>query len=146
MQSKWGCCHGDGWVGFTPIMEKRSVVLICTQQLFGESLETLLSSSGDIGLIGPWDLQVDVCERLSACHPDVVVIIEDPAEIDCAGALTNQIMHRYPDLPVILLGVDQNVFYIINTQALPASGPDLLNTIRRLPVEKPRTSGDARGH
>ncbi len=118
-------------------MDKRTVILVCAPHLFGESLENLLRSSQDIRLIGPWELSADICDRLTDVHPDVVVIAEDGSEIEQIVSLTDQIMHRYPDLPVIRVGVNQNVMYIINTQALPARGSDLLKTIRELRWHRP---------
>jgi len=119
-------------------MPKQRVLLVCSLHLFGESLGLLLQKAGDLDLIGPWDLDEDINDRLTDLNLDVVVIAdEDPNSIEVVR-LTNSIMQNHPDLPVIRTGLTHNIFYIVETHALPARGSDLLETIRGLPVARPK--------
>ena len=56
------------------IMKKQRVLLICSQRLFGESMEMVLRAAVDVDLIGPWCLDDDVCQRIAQVRPNVVVI------------------------------------------------------------------------
>ena len=119
-------------------MPKRRVLLVCSQHLFGESLESLLQKAGDLDLIGPWDLQEDICDRLTDLNLNVVIIADEDPNSEKVVKLTNTIMQRHPDLPVIRTGLTHNMFYIVETHALPARGSDLIETIRGLPVARPK--------
>ncbi len=58
-------------------MSKPRVLLISSQQLFGESMETILRTEKDVEMIGPWHLNdSDICERLVEARPSVVVIAD----------------------------------------------------------------------
>lgn len=144
----------DGWIRFHRFfsnlretlvclsygkMLKRRVLLVCSQHLFGESLESLLHKAGDLDLIGPWDLNVDICDHLTDLSLNVVVIADEDPNSEEVVKLTNTVMQRHPDLPVIRIGLTHNMFYIVETHALPARSSDLIETIRRLPVARPNT-------
>ena len=124
-------------------MPKRRVLLVCSPHLFGESLELLLQKAGDLDLIGPWDLNVEVCNRLTDLNLDVVVIADEDPNSKEVVKLTNMVMQQHPNLPVIRTGLTQNMFYIVETHALPARGSDLIETIRGLPVARPNTGSAA---
>lgn len=85
-------------------------------------------------MIGPWDLDEDICDRLTDLNLDVVVIADEDPNSEEVVRLTNTIMQNHPDLPVIRTGLTHNMFYIVETHAHPARGSDLLETIRGLPV------------
>ena len=58
--------------------EKRRVLLICSQHLFGESLETILRRVEDMELLGPVELsQENINARLLGLRPDAVVIVDE---------------------------------------------------------------------
>jgi len=115
-------------------MPNRRVLLVCSQHLFGESLESLLLKAGDLALIGPWNLNEDICDRMTDLSLNVVIIADEDPNSEEIVKLTNTVMQRYPDLPVIRTGLTHNMFYIVETHALPARGSDLIETIRGLPV------------
>jgi len=118
-------------------MPKRRVLLVCSQHLFGESLESLLLKAGDLDLIGPWNLIEDICDRMTGLKLNVVVIADEDPNSEEVVKLTHTVMQRYPDLPVIRTGLTHNMFYVVETHALPARGSDLIETIRGLPVARP---------
>jgi len=120
-------------------MPNRNVLLVCSQHLFGESLESLLLKAGDLDLIGPWNLNEDICDRMTNLKLNVVVIADEDPNSEEIVKLTNTVMLRYPDLPVIRTGLTHNMFYVVETHALPARGSDLIETIRGLPVAQPNT-------
>jgi DNA-binding NarL/FixJ family response regulator len=113
-------------------MKKRQVLLVCSQYLFGEGLHTLLKKADDVELIGPWALNDDFFDLLASSNLDVVIIAdEDPNSAEIVN-LANTIMSRFPDLPIIRIGLTQNIFHIVETHAFPASSSDLIETIRGL--------------
>lgn len=114
-------------------MQKQRVLLICSQRLFGESMETVLRAAENVELIGPWELSEDVCQRIEKAHPNVVVIADEDPPDTAVTSLTVAIIEQYPELSVIRTGLNENVFRVFSTQTLPARGADLLETIRNLP-------------
>jgi DNA-binding NarL/FixJ family response regulator len=116
-------------------MPSHRVMLICSRHLFGESMETILRAADGVELIGPWDMNEDVCARIGEVQPDVVVVVADE---DIRGEestrLTAAIIEQYPELPVIRANLSENVVRIFSTHILPARGTDLLETIRNLPI------------
>ncbi|MGE5249584.1 MAG: hypothetical protein ACM3QS_05165 [Bacteroidota bacterium] len=124
-------------------MEKKRVLLVCSQDLFGESMEGLLRAHEEMELIGPWEAGTDVCAQVPGASPDVVIIVEpDP----CHGpgtALTAAIIEGFPELPVIRADLTENFFRLFSTHLLPAREADLVETIRGLPARKPMPGEDA---
>lgn len=114
-------------------MGNKRVLLICSQHLLGESMEQILRGAEDMELIGPWEALQDTCERIPEAHPDVVVIVEDEAYQEPLTPLTGALIEAYTDLPIIRARLSENTIRIFSTHLLPASGIDLVETIRRLP-------------
>lgn len=114
-------------------MQKQRVLLICSQHLFGESMETVLRAAKDMEMIGPWELGEDVCQRIAAARPNVVVIADEDPQNSAVTSLTAAIIEQYPELSVIRTGLNENILRIFSTHTLPARGADLLETIRNLP-------------
>lgn len=112
-------------------MSKPRVLLISSQHLFGESMETILRAEKDVEMIGPWNLNDrDICERLVEARPSVVVIADENLQSETAAELTKVIIEKYPELSVIRAALNENVFRIFSTRTLPARGDNLLETIR----------------
>jgi chemotaxis response regulator CheB len=126
-------------------MEKRRVLLVCSQHLFGESLEKVLSTAEDVELIGPWEPEGDVCGRIGQAHPNVVVVADENPQRDEITHLTTAIIERFPELSVIRVGLTEKVGRVFSTHLLPARGTDLLDTIRRLPAWEQMKSEEAKG-
>ncbi|MCC6499988.1 MAG: hypothetical protein IT313_06940 [Anaerolineales bacterium] len=115
-------------------MSSRRVMLICSQHLFGESMERVLRGAEDVELMGPWDLNEDICARIMEVQPNVVVVADEDARGEESARLTTTIIEQYPELPVIRTNLSENVARVFSTHLLPARGADLLETIRKLPV------------
>ncbi len=115
-------------------MSKHRVLLICSQHLFGESMETLLRASEEVELLGPWDLEQANCAHIAAVHPSLVVIADDEAHEETIARLMTEILEHCPELPLIRAGLNENVFRVFSTHALPARGANLLEVIRNLPA------------
>ncbi len=117
-------------------MDKRRVLLLWVQPLLGEGLEHILGGLEDVELIGPWVLDSQVLSRLSEEAPDIVLMAEGEGEEGGGVAsLTAQILERYPDLPVVRIGLKQNTVRIYTSRTLPARSADLIETIRSLPLQ-----------
>ena len=114
-------------------MPKRRVLLLCSQYLFGESMETVLRAEADVELIGPWGLGVEVCSRIPEASPDVVLIVDDDSQNEAGADLTSAIMEAYPELPIIRARLSESVLRVHSTHILPARGTDLIEIIRNLP-------------
>ncbi len=117
-------------------MPQHRVLLICSQHLFGESMEKILRAEADVDLIGPWSLGEDVLEWIAGVHPDVIVLADMDPQSESLTYLTSAIIEKYPDISVIRAGVTENVVHVHSTHILPARGADLLETIRNLPAHK----------
>jgi DNA-binding NarL/FixJ family response regulator len=112
-------------------MSKPRILLISSQHLFGESMETILRAEKDMELIGPWNLhEKEICHRVLDVHPSVVVIADENLQSEAAAELTRSILEEYSELSVIRTALNENVFRIFSTHTLPARGADLLDTIR----------------
>jgi DNA-binding NarL/FixJ family response regulator len=123
------------------IMPKPRILLVTSQHLFGESMETILRAESDMELVGPWNLgDQDLCGRLQDIHPSVVVIADENLQSKAATELTQSIIERYPELTVIRTALNDNVFRTFSTHTLPARGADLLDTIRSCVVWTGKTA------
>ncbi|MEY2820208.1 MAG: hypothetical protein RL275_3671 [Chloroflexota bacterium] len=112
-------------------MSKPRILLISSQHLFGESMESILRAEKEAELIGPWNLgDQDIYKRLVEVGPSVVVIADENLQSELAAELTKTIIERHPDISVIRTALNENVFRIVSTHTLPARGEDLLETIR----------------
>ncbi len=119
-------------------LEKRRVLLICPQHLFGESLETILRRVEDMELLGPMELsQENINERLFELRPDAVVIVDEGENKMSVSYLTAAILQQFPSLPVISAGLEQNIFRVFSAHTLPARSSDLVEAILNLPPENP---------
>src|SRR3990172_8081528 len=112
-------------------MQKQRVLLVCSQHLFGESIESILRAAQEVELIGPWSLAEDICQRIAEAHPNVVVIAGDDLP-DQAASLTLAIIEQFPEVSVIRTGMAENVLRVFSTHTLPARVTNLLNAIRQL--------------
>ena len=127
------------------VMPKRRVLLICSQDLFGDSMESLLLHAEDIELIGSWNLDERVSTRVSEATPDVVVIADKDPSNEKAVHLATVLIEEYPGLSVICTGLTQKIFRVFSTRTLPARGMDLLEAIHSLPAGDSVSIEDARG-
>jgi DNA-binding NarL/FixJ family response regulator len=113
-------------------MPKPRVLLICSQDLFGESVESVLRCASELELVGPWGLEEEIPSRIPEAGPGVVVIADPDPTSEKAVHLAIALMEQYPDLPVICTGLAQNMFRVFSTRTLPARSTDLLDSIHRL--------------
>jgi len=121
-------------------MEKPCVVLFCSQQLLGESLEQVIQADGEFDLLGPWNLEEADLPGLD--RPAVFVIAEAGDCSQHAAALTALILEQYPEAPVIYAGLEDNRLRVYNPSFVPASRAGLVETIRRLAAS---VAGDGAG-
>jgi len=115
--------------------DKRRVLLVCAQPLLGEGLESILGGLADVELIGPLYLEARWPARLPRDAPDVVLIAGD----ELGQTYAAQILDHYPEVPVIRVGLEQDEVRIYTTHTLPARSADLMETIRNLPIQRPRS-------
>lgn len=112
-------------------MTKSRVLLISSQHLFGESMETILRAETEVELVGSLNLNdLEICTQIQKTQPSVVIIADETLQGETATELTQSILEQYPELSVIRTGLSENVFRIFSTHTLPARGADLLETIR----------------
>ncbi|MFN8386047.1 MAG: hypothetical protein U0V48_12450 [Anaerolineales bacterium] len=113
-------------------MTKSRILLISSQQLFGESMEMILRAETDVEVVGPWELSdPDICKRLDEIQPAAVVIADENLQSETAAELTKSIIEAHPEISVIRTALNENVFRIVSTHTLPARGDSLLETIHR---------------
>ena len=112
-------------------MSKPRVLLISSQHLFGESMETILRAGDEMELVGSWNLhEPEICRRLLDVQPSVIVIADESLHNETATELTRSMIEQIPELSVIRIGLSENIFRIFSTYTLPARGSDLLEAIR----------------
>lgn len=125
--------------------EKRHILLICPQHLFGAGLEAILRRVQGVELLGPMEIsQEDTNACLLELHPDAVIVVDGGDSGASASRLTAHILQEFPGLPVICAGLDQNIFRVFSAHTLPARGSDLVEAILNLPKKDPW--GEARFH
>ena len=118
------------------IMAKSRVLLISSQCLFGESMETILRANSDIELIGSWNLNdPNVPRQLLEANPSVVVIADENLQSEAAAEMTKLIVERHPDLSVIRTGLSENVLRVFSTHTRSARGSNLFDTIRECALQ-----------
>jgi len=113
-------------------MPKPRVLLICSQNLFGESVESVLRCATELELIGPWSLEEEIPSRIPEASPGIIVIADQDPANEKSVHLATALMEQYPDLPVICTGLTQNIFRVFSTRTLPARSTDLLDSIHAL--------------
>ena len=118
--------------------EKRRVLLICSQRLFGESLETILRRDDNLELIGPIEAsEENINSRLLELRPDAVIVVDESETKMSLSYLTAAILQEFPSLPVIRAGLEQNIFRVFSAHTLPARSSDLVEAILNLPFNNP---------
>jgi DNA-binding NarL/FixJ family response regulator len=115
-------------------MRKRRVLLLCAQQLLGESLEHTLRQVEDLEVAGPWTIEEGVLNCLSGEQPDLVIITDEDIAPEKLSRLTAQILEQYPDLPVFRVTLERNLMQVYSSHTMPARSADLIDLIHRLPV------------
>lgn len=115
-------------------MGKHRVLLLCDQPLLSESLEYILGQVEDVELLGSHVLGTHVPARLWEEVPDIVLLVEEDGEAESAASLMAQILELHPDLPIVRIGLTQNVIRLYTSRTLPARSADLIEAIRTLPA------------
>jgi len=115
-------------------MSTQRVLLMCSHHLFGESMEEILRGAVDVHLIGPVGLEEDIHLHVAVANPHVVVIADEEISSQKAVNLTASLVERHPEISVIRIGLNQNIFRVFSTHTLPARVTDLLGAIRDLPA------------
>ncbi len=117
---------------------KRRVLLICSQHLFGESLENMLRQADDVEVLGPIDrCQNHIDAQLLEMRPDVIVIVDEGENKINIAYLTATILQQFPSLPVISTGLEQTTFRIFSAHTRPARSSDFVEAILNLPPNDP---------
>jgi len=110
-------------------MKKRSVVLVSRQHIWGESLEFLLSKTSAFRLIGWWDYDENLLNRLKEYSPDILVIADDELLQGPEACLTTEILAELSDLIILHAGPSSSELRIFTSQTLPAHQSDLIAAI-----------------
>jgi len=117
-------------------MKKKRVLLLSADSLLGESIERMLSQLEDVELIGPWRLDADVLPRLAGEIPDMALVIQGGESAEKGQPLASQLLEHYPNLPVVRIGLQENVIRVTATRTLPARSAALIELIRSLPANQ----------
>ena len=114
-------------------LEKRRVLLVCSQHIFGEGLETILRRVEDMELLGPIALSLeDFSARLRELRPDAVIMVDESEHSLSTSLLTAAILQQFPGLPIISAGLEQNTFRVYSAHTLPARSSVLVKAILNL--------------
>jgi DNA-binding NarL/FixJ family response regulator len=124
-------------------MPEHRVLLLSAHPLLSEGLANVLGKMEDLILIGPRSVSGLTPSDLSAFAPDVVLFAEQETDDAAVNSLLLQILQHVPDLPVIQIDLSgNNVVRVYTSHTLPARSVDLVETIRKLPLQGP---GDVAG-
>lgn len=113
-------------------MSKHRIMLVCSRQLLGESIEEILSIQADMDLIETCGLDDNVHQRIIESCPDVVVLANVDPQSDQMTRLTSEIIERYSEISVIRVSLTENVIRVFSTHLRPARRDDFLDAIRDL--------------
>ena len=128
-------------------LEKRRVLLVCSQHLFGQGLETILRRVEGMKLLGPIELfPEDFNARLLELRPDAVIMVDEGEHSLSTSLLTVAILQQFPSLPVISAGLEQNTFRVYSAHTLPARSSDLVKAILNLPPGAPWEASQLASH
>ena len=117
-------------------MRRKRVILLCGQNLLGESLEHILMNARDVELIGAWDFADVTIPYLAEQTPDLLVMTEDELPHEQSTVLTAKILESLPDLPIIRVALEQNVIRVYTSRMLPARQADLIDVIHLLSAQR----------
>lgn len=116
---------------------KRRVLLLCDQALLADGLRVILGRLKDVELAGPVIPDAQGLNGMPEDPPDVVLVSEEGDELLGIGSLTARVLERYPDVPVIRMGLRRDSLRLYTSRTLPASSAELIEAIRRMPVSRP---------
>lgn len=117
-------------------MRRKRVILLCGQNLLGESLEHILANARDVELIGTWNFADVTVPHLAEKTPDLLVMTDGEFPMEQSTVLTAKILEFLPDLPIIRVALEQNVFRVYTSRILPARQTDLLDVINLLSAQR----------
>lgn len=115
---------------------KRCVMLICEDDIYGESLENMLIGLEDVHLLGPLNMEEDILSHIDRYRPDIVLVAEQEDDLEAISDLTSQILERHPNLPVIRSTLIDRAVRIYSSRELPARTSELVQAIRQLPISR----------
>ena len=115
-------------------MSRHRILLMCSQQLFGESMEEILRLHADMDLIGTCGFDENIHQHIAESRPDVVVLIGVDSQSDEMVRLTSAIIEQHPEVSVVRAGLTEKVIRVFSSQRLPAHSVNFLEVIRDLPV------------
>jgi hypothetical protein len=115
-------------------MNKIRICLLCAQPLLGEILVQLLGKLEDIVLTISPQADPYALGEMERGWTDVILVAEEEA---CSGqgSLAARVIECFPDLPVVQVGLEQNIVRIFTSRQLPAYSTSLIQAIRSLPLE-----------
>lgn len=114
--------------------DRLRVILFCNQHLLGESLAQVLVGAQDIEVLGTWPLNDALLAQVAGISPDVVIIGEEDQDVQWITCITGEILESYPELVVIRVNVNRNVFRVYSSRVLPARSSDLIEMVHSLPT------------
>lgn len=123
-------------------MKKRQIVLVGEHHLWGESLEYLLTNISDVELMGWWEFDENLLQRLKDQSPDILLIADDEPLSGDFTCITAEIIETLPDLTVLQVKPSKNELRLFTSQTLPARQSELLNIIRNLQTLDPSADRD----
>ncbi len=113
-------------------MDTCRVLLLCDQQLLGESLGQILRQVPGMELSDCLTLNDDVLEQLSLYSPELLLIAEEEPPRPQVTCLIAKVLEAYPHLPIIHIKLEQNVLRVYTSCALTARSTDLIQAICHL--------------
>ena len=110
-------------------MSQQCVLLVGRPGLLVQGIHEILKRQGEIEVLGPYPMTANVVAFVESACPDAIVIAgEGPTDI----ALVAHILRTCPGLPIVRVGLQDNLVRVYTSQRLAATSTSLLDAIRGL--------------
>lgn len=119
-----------------------SVFIISSPVMFGLGLENLLRQEKSLKILGNETNEERAIDQIKECQPEVVIVYRDDT-LNNSKALIIEILKANPDIRVIGLNLQNNVFFVYQaTQWVTTDVEDLLKAIKDKPFWGREASSD----
>lgn len=125
-------------------MQKHRVLLICLQPLLSEGLERIFQKLDEVELIQFQCADFDAIEQYLTDQKPQVVVIAGQDEDDFSDHLIASLLKRCRDVPIVWIGIENNVMRVYTARTVPASSNQLIAAIHQAAIlndEPTKTDG-----
>lgn len=108
--------------------------MVSLQPLLGEALEGVLKRLPGVDLVYTCRSDAGLEELLAREVPDILLFVEEE-ETASSRELIARVMQLFPGLPVLWIGLANNLMHVYTFRTLPAQGGEMIRAIQQLAGE-----------